>query len=173
VESRVPKTALSVVLCLLLAACGGPLDQAGLTSELLETDRAFAARSVEAGAARAFEEFLAEDALQLPDDQPPVAGRSAIVAGLDAMGDDWVLAWEPQTARVGDGGRMGWTWGTWELSSAGGGAEPRFGKYLNVWQRGRDGRWRVSVDMGNGSPAPAEAAATAEGQTEPDAQDSD
>ena len=158
-----PKIALFAVLSLSLAACGGPLDQSGLTSELLETDRAFAARSVEAGAARAFEEFLAEDALQLPDGQPPVQGRAAIVAGLEALGSDWVLDWEPQTARVGDGGRMGWTWGTWELKPAAGDAEPRYGKYLNVWQRGRDGRWRVFVDMGNASPPPPEA------EAEPDA----
>ncbi len=169
-----PRIVLIALSALLLAACDGPLDRSGLRSELLETDRAFAARSVEAGAARAFEEFLAEDALQLPDGQPPVEGRAAIVAALEDTGDGWVLAWEPQTARVGDGGRMGWTWGTWELRPAeAGDAEPRYGKYLNVWQRGRDGRWRVSVDMGNGSPAPPEDAAEPEPEPEPDTQDPD
>ena len=161
-----PKYSLPFVLALLLAACGGPVDRSGLTSELLETDRAFAARSLEAGAARAFEEFLAEDALQLPDDRPPVEGREAIVAALDALGGEWVLEWEPQTARVGDGGRMGWTWGTWVLRPAAGDAEPSFGKYLNVWQRGRDGRWRVLVDMGNGSPAPPEPEAEPDADTQ-------
>lgn len=151
------KIALPAVAVLLITGCGGPLDQSGRISELLETDRAFAARSVEVGAARAFEEFLAEDALQLPDDQSPVEGRAAIVASLEAPGGEWVLHWEPETARVGDGGTMGWTWGTWVLTPAGDDAEPRYGKYLNVWTRGRDGRWRVVVDMGNGTPPPPDA----------------
>ncbi len=69
---------------------------------------------------------------------------------------------------------MGWTWGTWELRPAEAeDAETRYGKYLNVWQRGRDGRWRVSVDMGNGSPAPPEDAAEPEPEPEPDTQDPD
>ena len=164
-----PKILLPAAAVLLIAGCGSPLDQSGLTSELLETDRAFAARSVEAGAARAFEEFLAEDALQLPDDQPPLAGRAAIVASLEAPSGEWVLDWEPETARVGDGGTMGWTWGTWVLEPAGGDSERRHGKYLNVWKRGRDGRWRVVVDMGNGSPPPPEP----EAETEPDAEATD
>ena len=150
-----PRCALVCSAVLVLTACGAPLDERGLTSELLETDRAFAARSVEAGAANAFREFLADEALQLPDDRPPVAGRDAIVAGLEAAGDGWVLDWEPRAAHLGDGGSMGWTWGEWVLRPVEAeDSELRYGKYLNVWRRGRDGRWQVVVDMGNGSPPP-------------------
>ncbi len=142
------------------------MDESGLTSELLETDRAFAARSVEAGAAQAFEEFLAEEALQLPDDRQPVTGRDAIVAGLEDAGDGWVLDWEPRAAHLGGGGSMGWTWGEWVLRPAeADDSEPRYGKYLNVWRRGRDGRWQVVVDMGNDSPPPETEDPPADGET--------
>lgn len=161
------------VLAALLAACGTAFDGETLESELLETDRAFSERSREVGAARAFAEFLHEDALLLPDDGLPVQGRGAIVAGLEESSAGWSLEWEPETARVAGDGRMGWTWGHWVLRSSDAEAEPGFGKYLNVWRRGRDGRWRVVVDMGNASPPPAGTEAEAGEAEETDEESTD
>lgn len=129
-------------------------DPEALRVELLERDRAFAARSVEAGAAVAFGEFLHGDALQLPDGQHAVDGRAAIVDGLEAAGTGWTLDWTPRHAAISRDGDMGWTWGEWTLRRDDPAVPPRHGKYLNVWRRGEDGRFHVVVDMGNSSPPP-------------------
>jgi ketosteroid isomerase-like protein len=120
---------------------------------LLRTDVEFAKASEAKGAAEAFSLFLAEDAIQLPADENPIFGREAIVK---AMGSGYILKWEPRRAEVSNSGDLGWTWGTYELhvKDAQGKALVRFGKYINVWRKDKDGNWRVIADMGNTSPPP-------------------
>jgi ketosteroid isomerase-like protein len=134
-----------------LAAAGAAV--ADPAADLLEADRAFARVSAERGVADAFAQFLAEDALSLPDGGVPQRGREAIVDELRA-GPAFELEWTPREAEVAASGELGWTWGVYtvRVPKAEGGVRTRSGKYLNVWRRKPGGDWRVIVDMGNQDP---------------------
>ncbi|MCF7807393.1 MAG: DUF4440 domain-containing protein [Candidatus Marinimicrobia bacterium] len=123
---------------------------------LLETDKQFAALSIESGSAEAFRHFLAEDAMGMPQGQHPIMGRDAIYADMKTNSDSYILSWEPQRAEVSESRDMGWTWGNWmmSLTDDDGIEQKRYGKYINIWERQPSGEWRVVVDLGNSSPAP-------------------
>lgn len=116
---------------------------------LLAVDRAFAARSLEAGASVAFSEYLDERSVQLPPDGAPVVGRDAIARLLEE-GPRIVLTWEPRYAEVFAPGDWGWSWGEWQVHEPGaGGRRQGEGKYVNLWKKQPDGSWRVRMDMVN------------------------
>ena len=122
---------------------------------LLKTDIEFSKASVATSAAEAFAMYLADDAMQMPAGGNPIVGKQAILAG---MGSGYVLSWEPKKAEVAKSGDLGWTWGTYELHTKDAEGKPvvRYGKYVNVWRKQKDGAWKVILDMGNASPGPAE-----------------
>jgi ketosteroid isomerase-like protein len=92
-------------------------------------------------------------------------GPSQLVVGPKAI-DDYFraqppgtsLSWRPVYASVAASGDLAFTVGESIRTgrSASGAAEQRFGKYLTVWQRQRDGTWKFVVDGGNPTPAKAE-----------------
>jgi ketosteroid isomerase-like protein len=69
---------------------------------------------------------------------------------------NYVLDWSPKYAEVAKSGDMGYTWGTYNLAykDENGEEQKSYGKYLNVWKKQTDGKWKVAVDMGNDSPDP-------------------
>jgi ketosteroid isomerase-like protein len=145
---------LSIACALLLhTACASGVDPATRVESLLETDAEFARYSREHGAADAFERFLSDDAIELPTDVDVVTGRPAIVERLRALDDGWVLDWAPVHAEASTDGSLGFTWGRWVLYRAATPGSRSTGKYLTVWRRGPDGRWRVAADIGNQAPA--------------------
>lgn len=127
-----------------------PSDPLSLAAQkLLDTDGAFSARSVEAGAAQAFSEYLDERSVQLPIQGAPIIGRDAIRERL-ASGPPLLLSWEPRYAEVFAPGDWGWSWGEWQAHEPGaGGRRLSVGKYVNIWKKQPDGSWKVRMDMGN------------------------
>jgi hypothetical protein len=97
-----------LVLSLLMSSCDIQDDRSNENKRLLNTDRQFAAMSVEQGAAEAFKYYLTEEALALSDGEHPTLGREAIYASMKS-GQEYTLAWEPQRAEVSSSGDMGWT----------------------------------------------------------------
>jgi len=140
----------------LLGACSGSTStQAAETQHLLQTDRSFAAASLEQGTAAAFFANMTEDALQLPANAAPVQGRKRVRDRLDSLGAQ-VLDWTPQQAEVSRALDLGWTWGEWRLYRSAASKEViARGKYLNVWKRGADGAWKLAADIGNQAEDPA------------------
>jgi len=140
-----------------VSACSGR-DNADTTTEeqrLLQTDRHFAAASVQHGAAEAFRMYLDEDATMFSRGRHPVHGRDAIYDIMKPGEDGYVLKWTPRAADVARSGDMGWTWGEYTLAAKGGGGESlSWGKYVNVWKKNADGEWKVVADIGNDSPPP-------------------
>ena len=65
-----------------LGACAPSVDVEHEQRRLLETDRAFAEAAFTDGAPAAFRQYLAEDALELPDGDLPLAGREQIYAAM-------------------------------------------------------------------------------------------
>ncbi|WP_165831210.1 YybH family protein [Abyssibacter profundi] len=140
----------------LLAGCATPADHWPPTSRaaLLAEDRAFSAHSATHGFADALATYLVEDAIRLPQDAPPVFGRPHIVATMTSSADAFVVSWQPEDGQVAASGDLGWTWGRYVATDRASGAPVARGKYLNIWQRQPDGRWRVKVDAGNQTPMP-------------------
>ncbi len=122
--------------------------------KLLETDYEFARTSVKKGPSAAFYLYLADNAMQLPEGSLPIYGRTAIYETM--KGDHYDLLWTPVKAEVARSGELGWTWGKYVVvvRNDDGSETKMFGKYLNIWRKQSDGKWKVIVDMGNASPSP-------------------
>ncbi|OQW63121.1 MAG: hypothetical protein A4S17_07310 [Proteobacteria bacterium HN_bin10] len=134
-------------LALRLSDLAGSRDEAELSAaavaELLEVDRAFAARAAADGVPAAFSAYAAPDALIVTSDS-----ISTGAAGVAAHYQNWPqgarLEWAPQTARVSQRGDMGWTWGNSTYIAPDG--TRTAGRYISVWTRDYEGRWRLAFD---------------------------
>lgn len=135
-----------------LAACTPGSDAARHADELMAVDAEFAGYSRDRGAAAAFDRYLADDAIHLPRQGEAVSGRVAIVDGLRALDDGWVLDWAPVHGEASVDGSFGYTWGRYALYRAATPDARQLGKYLTVWRRDAQGRWRVAADIGNQTP---------------------
>jgi ketosteroid isomerase-like protein len=145
-----------LLISFLSVGCESRIDVEKEQSKLLQTDVEFSKKSVEVGAAEAFHMYLADDAIQLPAQANPIMGRESIYSRLKAASGKYVLQWEPRKAEVSKSGDLGYTWGTYTVTSEVEHGEKKisYGKYLNVWKRQNDGSWKVLIDIGNQSPAP-------------------
>ena len=119
---------------------------------LLQVDKDFAELSVKAGAKKAFETYLLDNAISLSDDHNPIFGLAKISDSFGNFDDKLILKWEPQFAEVSECNKMGWTWGIFYTLNKKTKEVLKKGKYLNVWKRDKDNNWKVKVDMGNSSP---------------------
>ncbi len=158
-----------VTLILLLAfGCTAsvetPRQEADLEAErasLLEADRALAeAYSTSDNPLDTVFASFADDARVLAPATPIAVGWEAsrtVFAKLEAL-PGYSLAWSPTTADVGSGADLGYTIGTYhmQLPDGDGNVVEIEGKYLSVWKRQPDGRWKIAVDMfnSNGPPVP-------------------
>jgi hypothetical protein len=118
-------------------------------SELLATDVAFSAFSVDNGSGPAFEHFAAPNA---------IATGETFIFGPEAIGEaftggpDDVVSWGPRFVDAAGSGDLGFTVGDATFGLAG--IPPFYTKYLTVWRRMDDGQWRFVADLGNSRPAP-------------------
>lgn len=134
-------------LALRLSEIAGSRDEEELSRasvvELLEADRAFAAKAAADGVPAAFNQFAAEDALIVTSDSVS-SGRAGIAARYQNWPQGARLEWAPETARVSERGDMGWTWGNSTYIDAGG--VRTTGRYVSVWTRDYEGNWRFAFD---------------------------
>ena len=154
------KTLIAVIVAVLIVpGCAGrkAIDPVKEAERLLQTDREFAAASLQHGAADAFRMYLAADAFMFSDGRHPVRGSDAIYDIMKPADSAYVLEWTPRAAEVAASGELGWTWGEYTLTAKGadGNAEKSYGKYLNVWKTDSSGNWKVCADIGNSSPPPS------------------
>jgi ketosteroid isomerase-like protein len=144
------------LLPFIVLACNVTIDLENERENLIQTDREFALLPVESGAAEAFNQYLTDNALQLPARRNPIQGRINIYDNMKENQDKYTLNWSPQYAEVSSSGELGYTWGTYTLTIVDeyGEEQKSYGKYLNIWKKQKDGSWKVAVDMGNESPKP-------------------
>ncbi len=107
-----------------------------------------------------FLSYFADDAHFMPFGAPLARG--------DAIRTTWeqlvsmpgfALEWEATGADVAESGELGYTIGTFELTTEQDGASMvTVGKYVTVWSKQADGSWKVQVDCFNadGPPMAAE-----------------
>jgi ketosteroid isomerase-like protein len=139
-------------LALRLSEIAGSRDDeefhAAAVRELLDADRAFAAKAQAEGAPAAFAAYAAADATMLSGGRDNVVGRAAIVAHFAHWPAGQHLSWSPQAGRVSERGDMGWTWGVDTVTTPGGAHAT--GRYISVWTRDLDGNWKYLLDASVG-----------------------
>ncbi len=118
---------------------------------LARADEDFNKASAERGVAAWIAAF-ADDARIFPATGP-------IVHGLPAIREKWEkgkfspagLSWRPDFADVAASGDLGYTVGYWEKPGKDKEGRPVVarGKYLTVWRRQADGKWKVVADVGS------------------------
>lgn len=107
---------------------------------LRDTDAALT-NAARGGQADAYRAHLAEDVRFHRPDAMPVTGQDAVLAWLD--GQPAYASGESRFAETSMAGDLGYTYGTYALK----GESAARGFYVRVWTRGRDGVWRVALDV--------------------------
>ena len=139
----------------ILASCTSSQDRKKeARKEVLSTDRAFSAMSAEKGTHAAFLHYAANDVIKLQEGRFPVIGIDALRESFQSVPDDgFRLTWVPAKAEVSQSGDLGYTFGSYELYDFAH-SEIRYGNYITIWRKDKDGAWRWVLDGGNSTPPP-------------------
>ena len=144
---------------LLGAGCRSGADASRDAEALINTDRAWSQVASAGTNADSAVTFWSEDASVAMPSAPLVRGknalRSMVISSFAAPG--FHITWTPESAVVSKSGDLGYTTGTNEISvpDPAGKVTKIVGRYLTVWRRESDGRWRCVEDYA--TPGPAEA----------------
>jgi ketosteroid isomerase-like protein len=114
---------------------------------LIDLEHKFAA-DVARGGGKAFASWFADDAVSLSNGRPAVLGRGALAATANWDPKAYQLTWTPTAAQMGPSNDMGFTWGHYEGHSRDAHGQPVIvtGRYITVWKKLADGRWKVALD---------------------------
>jgi ketosteroid isomerase-like protein len=122
-------------------------------TQIIETERAFAARALVIGWKLAFLEYFADGAIGFDEGQADLA-KEQIRTNPDPP-KDLQLIWEPRYGDVAASGELGYLTGPVQsiLPSRDKG-RPRHSAYTSVWKRQRNGTFKVVMDVGVPTPGP-------------------
>jgi ketosteroid isomerase-like protein len=127
------------------------------TAKVRAADSSFSDLSDRMGIGYAFSNTIAEHGVLFASPRL-VIGPDATRQLYAARGNGTALTWHPVFAWVAGSEDLGFTVGDYiaTLRGPSGAAVQRFGKYLTVWQRQRDGTWKFVADGGNPTPKGAD-----------------
>jgi uncharacterized protein (TIGR02246 family) len=95
--------------------------------------------------------FYAPDASVFRPNAPIITGVEAIrkSSAQDFAAQGWTLSWKAAKVEVSLGGNLGYAFGTYEFTSTPPKGKPVTdrGKYLTVWKKQPDGKWKAVADM--------------------------
>jgi ketosteroid isomerase-like protein len=121
-------------------------------TQMIETERAFAARALVVGWKDAFLEYFAPSAVGFAEGKPGAA-REQIAKSPDPP-KDLQLIWEPRYGDVAASGELGFLTGpVRNIRASRDGGKPRFSNYASIWKRQKDGSFRVVMDVGINTPS--------------------
>ena len=142
---------LGIALGLGLMACGQQIPkQHDAIAEVRAADAAVS-QAVTSKNLDAIVAHYADDALLLPTAEPMIRGK-------DAIREEWehILAipnFSSKTTMIDAkmSGDLAYTYGTYSARMMGEDGKPveEPGKYVSIWRRGVDGKWRIVVDTYN------------------------
>lgn len=121
-------------------------------TQMIEAERAFAARALVIGWKDAFLEFFAPNAVGFAEGKPGPA-RDQIAKNPDPP-KDLQLIWEPRYGDVSASGEIGYLTGpVRNIRASRDGGKPRHSNYASIWKRQRDGSFKVVMDVGVNTPS--------------------
>jgi len=121
-------------------------------TQMVEAERAFAARALVIGWKDAFLEYFSPSAIGFADGKPGSA-RDQIAKNPDPP-KDLQLIWEPRYGDVSASGELGYLTGpVRNVRASRDGGKPRFSNYASVWKRQKDGSFKVVMDVGINTPS--------------------
>jgi len=138
------------------AACSSAARGGNDAQVLLQTDRDWAKRVSASRNPDSIATYWTDDARVISPGQPIVSGKAAIremIAGAMKI-PGFRIAWTPDSAVVSRSGDLGYTYGANEVTApdTSGQLVTTRGRYLTVWRKDADGKWRCAEDIA--SPAP-------------------
>ena len=150
------KTITRILMLLVLAGTvAGFAQDAGPKSAVADADRAFC-QATRAKGLDGWVEWFADNAV-ISQFDPPAIGKDGIRKAYTGMFQlkDLDFQWWPDKAEILPQGEMGYTSGHYQRSwsDAKGAKQTRTGNYITIWQKQKDGAWRVIGDYGTVNPA--------------------
>jgi ketosteroid isomerase-like protein len=135
-----------------LTACSSPVNVEQEGAALLQLDKEWSQTVKDRDK---FLSYFASDATAYPPGAPAAVGVAAIREATAGMmsAPGFSLTWTPTKAIVSAGGDVGYTAGTYQMTTSDM-PEPEQGKYLAVWRKQADGSWKVTEDMFNANAMP-------------------
>ena len=142
-----------LVAVVTLAGCARTANVAQEQDALMAKDREWSGVTKDADK---FVSYFASDATIYGPGSPAITGSDNVRKAYAEMSaaPGFALSWTPTKAVVASGGDLGYTAGTYEMSTAGGSEK---GKYVTTWKK-ENGEWKVVEDIFNADSAPATAA---------------
>lgn len=142
-----------LVAALVLSSCSAKQPDASEASIELRTLDAKLGQAIDAKDAAAIASFYADDAILMPTAEPVVRGKAAIA-------DEWkhilaIPAFQNESKLVGvevaSAGDLAYTYGSYrsQLMGEDGRLTTEPGKWLTIWKKHPDGRWRIAVETYN------------------------
>lgn len=123
-------------------------------TQMIETERAFAARALIVGWKSAFLEYFADTAVGFASGGAGLAREQ--IAAIPDPPKEHQLIWEPRYGDAAASGELGYLVGpSRNILPSRNKGRPRHGVYASVWKRQRDGAFRVVIDPGTDTPSAA------------------
>ena len=142
--------ALATVVTTASAAQDQRLPQA--LTQMIEAERAFAARALMVGWKQAFLEYFADSAVGFDGGAGPA--KDQIRRSPDPPADLQLL-WEPRYGDIAASGDLGYLTGpVRNVRASRDNGRPRHSNYASIWKRQPDGSFKVVMDVGVTTPQP-------------------
>jgi ketosteroid isomerase-like protein len=139
-----------VAVSALMAQPPRPLPQA--LTQMIDAERAFAARALVVGWKQAFLEYFAEEAVGF--DGGVGRAKEQIRKNPDPP-PDLQLIWEPRYGDISGSGDLGYLTGpVRNVRKSRENGRPRHSNYASIWKRQPDGTFKVLLDFGVNTPGP-------------------
>ena len=127
-----------------------PLPQA--LQQMIDTERAFAARALVVGWKQAFLEYFADDAVGFAEGAAGLAKEQ--IAKRPDPPKDVQLLWEPRLGDISASGELGYLTGPVRtIVPSRNKGQPTHSNYFSIWKRQRDGSFKVVMDVGVDTPS--------------------
>lgn len=121
---------------------------------VMDADRAFN-QATQEKRLEGWMSFMADNVVLFGVD-PPVVGKDAVRKFFESQfsNADYHLDWEPTRGEIYAAGTVGYTTGRWtrRFKNPQGQMVERHGNYLTVWEKQKDGTWKVIADGGSPDP---------------------
>jgi uncharacterized protein (TIGR02246 family) len=152
-----PPWVLIAGILLLSAACSKEQQKASAATAAEAIWREYS-ESLNAGDLERWLELWSEDGIQMPPDEPPIAGLDSIRARNDAFLDRFTVDIGITNQEVETAGDWAYSRGTYKarlMPKAGGRPVSIDGKYMTILARQPDGSWLIHRDIFNSNAPPA------------------